>query len=391
MTCSVTCDRITKVFELTAVHSVEHSGLIGDDRVVNGRLVALDELSFTLNEGDRLGIIGSNGAGKSTLLRILSGIIRPTSGRAEVIGRVTSVQEQSSMLFPSLTGRGNVVMMHRLMGLTDADAERHINDIIHFSDLGRMIDEPVKTYSSGMVLRLTFGLIRVLRPEVLILDEAMSAGDVDFRQRSKELLSDLTSRSRIVLFTSHQMSEIVEHCNRCMVLENGKLRFMGSVSDAIAIYNTELTDPFATGLSGVVSLLNTRFPQGPEVRMSEPVELEIDYEVHTEEHVIEPMIYISGPAGPVLTDSPVYREIYRQRILSKGLYSCRITIPAFLLNAGSYNVKVAFGDGAAIVSEFDLGVRLKIEADTWEEHRLWNLTPRFPLRPRLGWYQTRKG
>lgn len=393
MTCSVRCDRITKVFRLSADETQEHNGLIGADRVSDGRLVALDDVSFSLSEGDRLGIIGSNGAGKSTLLRILAGIIRPTSGTAEVVGRVTSVQEQSSMLFPGLTGRSNVVMMHRLMGLTDADAAANMGEIVRFSDLGRMMDEPVKTYSSGMVLRLTFALILVLRPEVLILDEALGAGDAEFRQRSTELLNDLTSRSRIVLFTSHQMQEVVQHCNRCMVLDKGRMTYLGGVHEAVTAYYGQAYDTGLTNDPRVASL-SARMAGGRAVLTPDnEFAVEVVFRLSERFASLSPVLNVFGMHGPVLTDSPIYHPSPGQSLgFEGGEHVMRVCIPAHTFNVGEYRVSVSLGDGERIFAQADSVCSFTVLPGEWERDSPWVLMGlKAPLRPRLRWERDAQG
>ncbi len=384
----VRCDRLSKQFRLKGDSAVaqREGTVVNDSRVCNGVLAALSDVSFRVDEGDRLGIIGSNGAGKSTLLRIISGIIRPTSGTAEVAGRVTSVAEHASLLFPELTGRENILMMHRAAGRSVTEGRLSIPVIDEFSGLGRMMDEPVKNYSSGMVLRLTMGLIRVLRPEILILDEALGAGDAAFRQRSSSLLEGLAQQASIMLFTSHQMSEIMAYCNKCMVLEQGRLTYFGNVNDAVTTYYgqaydmTLSSDPRVHGLTARLVSGKDRFVP------DEPVDIEIGFEVNQSIEGIFPVISVFGPHGPLLTDSPIYHPQPPEMQFEPGTHSCRVRLPAHTFNMGEFSVSVTLGDGQQIFQQVNNALSFHILPGKWEKDAPWqSMELSCPIRPILNW------
>lgn len=385
---SVQCDRLSKHFRLKGESdTAQREGTVVDDsRVRNGVLAALSDVSFRVEEGDRLGIIGSNGAGKSTLLRIISGIIRPSSGFVQVIGRVTSVAEHASLLFPELTGRENILMMHRAAGRSGAEGRTSIPVIDEFSGLGRMMDEPVKNYSSGMVLRLTMGLIKVLRPEILILDEALGAGDASFRQRSSSLLEGLAQQASIMLFTSHQMSEILAFCNKCMVLEQGRLTYFGNVNDAVTTYYgqaydlTLSSDPRVQGLQARLVAAKDRF--APD----EPVDIEVVFEVNQSIEGIYPVISVFGPHGPLLTDSPIYHPHPPKMRFEPDSHSCRVRLPAHTFNVGEFSVSVTLGDGQQIFQQVNNALHFRILPGNWERKAPWqSMELGCPIRPILNW------
>ncbi len=203
----------------------------------NETFMALDGIDLTINKGERLGIIGHNGAGKSTLLKILSRVTAPTEGRICVDGRISSMLEVGTGFNPELTGRENVYLNGAILGMTRAEVSSKIDQIIEFSECARFIDTPVKRYSSGMYVKLAFAVAAHLDSEILVMDEVLAVGDMKFQQKCLGKMGDVSSsEGRTVLYVSHNMNTIRQLCNRCIVLDHGKLVYDGGVEDAIAIY-----------------------------------------------------------------------------------------------------------------------------------------------------------
>ena len=198
--------------------------------------LALDDISFTVNEGEVLGIIGANGAGKSTLLKILSRITEPSSGQAVLRGRVGSLLEVGTGFHGDMTGRENIFLNGSLYGLTTKDINRHFDSIVEFAEVSDFIDTPVKRYSSGMYVRLAFAVAAHLQPEILIVDEVLAVGDAHFQKRCIGKMKDVSSSGRTVLFVSHQMQAVSNLCTRGMLLEKGKILFSGDTESTIAKY-----------------------------------------------------------------------------------------------------------------------------------------------------------
>jgi len=187
--------------------------------------LALDDVSFTVNAGDRVGIIGRNGAGKSTLLKILSRITEPTNGRVTINGRVASLLEVGTGFHPELTGRENIYLNGAILGMSRAEITRKFDEIVAFSEVERFLDTPVKRYSSGMYVRLAFAVAAHLEPEILIVDEVLAVGDAEFQRKCLGKMRDIsTGEGRTVLFVSHNMGAIRTFCNRCVLLERGTIR-----------------------------------------------------------------------------------------------------------------------------------------------------------------------
>src|SRR2546426_588028 len=197
---------------------------------------ALKDVSFEVKHGEVLGIIGRNGAGKSTLLKILSRITEPTSGRAEVYGRVGSLLEVGTGFHPDLTGRENVYLNGTILGMKKREVDAKFEEIVDFSGVEKFIDTPVKRYSSGMRVRLAFSVAAHLEPEILIVDEVLAVGDAEFQKRCLGKMEDVASHGRTVLFVSHNMGAVSQLCDRCILLQDGGIRFDGETKEAVDIY-----------------------------------------------------------------------------------------------------------------------------------------------------------
>ena len=197
---------------------------------------ALDQVSFNVNEGEVLGIIGANGAGKSTLLKILSRITEPTSGKATLHGRVGSLLEVGTGFHGDMTGRENIFLNGSLYGLSNNDIRRNFDSIVEFAEVGKFIDTPVKRYSSGMYVRLAFAVAAHLQPEILIIDEVLAVGDAGFQKRCIGKMKDVSRSGRTVLFVSHQMQAVSNLCDRAILLKNGKIEYSGSTDSTIRRY-----------------------------------------------------------------------------------------------------------------------------------------------------------
>ncbi len=209
---------------------------------------ALQDVSFTIRKGESIGLIGRNGSGKSTLLQIIAGTLQPTSGEVEVDGRVAAMLELGSGFNPEFTGRENVYLNASILGLTKREIDDRIEGIVDFADLGVFIDQPVKTYSSGMVVRLGFAVLTQIDPEILIIDEALSVGDFLFQQKCFDTIRRFKERGCTLLFVSHAMTTVLELCDRAMLLDSGHLAFDGPAKDAVNLYEASaLRSRFHTG------------------------------------------------------------------------------------------------------------------------------------------------
>lgn len=197
---------------------------------------ALDDINLKIKRGESVAIIGRNGSGKSTLLEIITGTRKPTSGQVSVKGRVAALLQLGSGFNPEFSGRENVILNGLLLGLTRKEIEGKFDEIIAFADIGDVIDQPVKSYSSGMLVRLAFSVQVALEPDILIVDEALSVGDFFFKQKCATRMREMREAGTTVLFVSHSMASVREICDRAIVLSHGKLIYEGDSSNAIRYY-----------------------------------------------------------------------------------------------------------------------------------------------------------
>ncbi|CNI39120.1 MULTISPECIES: ABC transporter ATP-binding protein [Yersinia] len=215
---------------------VATGGQLGSDQ--QGRVVvrAIDNLSFVLRDGDRVGLLGHNGAGKSTLLRLLSGAYEPSSGTAKTSGEIGSLIDISLGIDAEATGRENIYLRGGLLGRSRAEITARLDEIIEFSELGDFVDMPVRTYSTGMHLRLAFAVSTIVRPEILLMDEWLSVGDEGFKQKAETRLGEMVQATNILVIASHSKSLVMKTCNRAIWLEHGKIFMDGDVEEVCSRY-----------------------------------------------------------------------------------------------------------------------------------------------------------
>jgi len=197
---------------------------------------ALRDVSFQVEKGEAFGIVGANGSGKSTLLQLIAGILQPTEGSIEVNGRLSALLELGSGFAPEFTGRQNVYLNASILGLSHDEIDRRFETIERFASIGNFIDQPIRTYSTGMVLRLAFAVVAHVDPEILIVDEALAVGDIAFRQRCMRRIHDLRAAGTTILFVSHEASDVKALCERCLWLEAGRPCMIGETDTVIAGY-----------------------------------------------------------------------------------------------------------------------------------------------------------
>lgn len=199
-------------------------------------LWALRDVSFRVTEGEVLGVVGANGAGKSTLLKVLSRVTSPTCGKAEIRGRLSSLLEVGTGFHPELTGRENVYLNGTVLGMSKTEVERKFDEIVDFSGIEQFIDTPVKRYSSGMKLRLAFSVAAFLEPEVMVVDEVLAVGDLEFQRKCLKRMKEYAGGGRTVLFVSHNMKAIKSLCSKAIFLDDGAIACEGSVDQAVNRY-----------------------------------------------------------------------------------------------------------------------------------------------------------
>jgi lipopolysaccharide transport system ATP-binding protein len=220
----------------SSILKVATGGMLDSDP--NGRVLvkSLVDISFSLLEGDRVALLGHNGAGKSTLLRALGRVYAPAKGTADIVGRVGSLIDINLGINPEATGRENVFIRGQLLGLTKKEISTKYQEIVDFAEIGNFMEMPVRTYSTGMHLRLAFAVSTVVRPEILLMDEWLSVGDSDFQHKAEARLRELVSETKILVIATHSRELVEAVCNRAIWLEHGQIKMDGPVSEVSKAY-----------------------------------------------------------------------------------------------------------------------------------------------------------
>ena len=312
------------------------------------RFWALRDVSFDVQSGDVLGIIGRNGAGKSTLLKILSRITDPSEGRVTIRGRVASLLEVGTGFHPELTGRENVFLNGAILGMKRREIETRFDEIVDFAEVGKFIDTPVKRYSSGMTVRLAFAVAAHLEPDILIADEVLAVGDLAFQRKSLGKMQDTAKRGRTVLFVSHNLGAVRSLCRTVLLLENGGLKYQGPVEEGVGMYERSQSGP-ANALSG------TRF-QGSladRIRFEEIVFRQDGAAVTVVDPLRDIEIELRGSALKSFRQLELDISIYRDGVqlasfhdaphgssMREGGFLSRFQIPARTLRPGRYTIGV---------------------------------------------------
>lgn len=364
---------------------------------------ALRDLSFTVDEGDIVGIIGRNGAGKSTLLKILSRITDPTEGMAEIRGRVGSLLEVGTGFHPELTGRENTYLNGAILGMTHSEIDRKFDEIVEFADVAKFIDTPVKHYSSGMHLRLGFAVAAHLEPEILIVDEVLAVGDAAFQRKCIGKMNEVSKNGRTILFVSHNMTAIQNLCKRGIWLHHGQVRQMGEINDVLNDYSRD----FATLQNEVVWEAPATAPGDDRARlhrvalhrvngtttepilMDDEVMIEVDVWNLVDRAQLSIELRLTVEHGTVVFAAHSYRRenSLSQRPLEKGLYRYTCTIPRDLLNSITYHLNVLVIDALQPRVLFKQENVLAFEVAEPPNYRTWGDYNKIPgvVNPNMEW------
>ena len=233
-------DKIYKLFDKPSYRILE--AFYPGKRTFHKPFKALDDISFSVNRGEFIGIIGKNGSGKSTLLQLICGIIPPSKGKLEVNGRISALLELGAGFNPEFTGRQNVYLNATILGFTREEIDEKFEAIAAFADIGDFIDRPIKMYSSGMVMRLAFAVQANVEPDILVVDEALSVGDSYFQAKCTKLMSQLKENGVTILYVTHDITSVPLLCNRAIYLESGRIREIGNAMDVVDVFLRDLRD-----------------------------------------------------------------------------------------------------------------------------------------------------
>ena len=239
---AITLNNVSKCFKRYAKPADRLKEILLPNKDYSERFWALQDISLEIHKGQTIGIIGRNGSGKSTLLQIIAGTLTATTGNVNVNGRVSALLELGSGFNPDFTGRQNVFFNARLLGLSQQEIENKFDEIVGFADIGDFIDQPVKTYSSGMFVRLAFAVAVNVEPEILIIDEALAVGDIYFQQKCFDKLAYLREKQTTLLFVSHDMNAVHRLCDRAILLESGRVSLWSEARQVIELYEINLIE-----------------------------------------------------------------------------------------------------------------------------------------------------
>ncbi len=307
------------------------------------------DVSFEIQYGDVVGIIGRNGAGKSTLLKLLSRITEPTSGRAQMFGRVGTLLEVGTGFHPELTGRDNIYLSGIILGMKKNEIYKKFDEIVEFSGIEKYIDTPVKRYSSGMYVRLAFAVGAHLDPEILIVDEVLAVGDSQFQQKCMNKMHDIGEKGRTVIFVSHNMSAVARLCKKAIFLKEGRLIKEGPTHEIVGeyLYNSgaltscrEWIDPATAPQDEIVRMcaVRVRTEKGvvtDAVDLGQPVGVELEYEVLQPGHVLVPNFGFRTDEGVSLFLTHDRDPTWLRRPRPVGRYSSTVWVPGHFLGEGT--------------------------------------------------------
>lgn len=369
----------------------------------NNTIWALRDVSFTIKQGEVVGVIGRNGAGKSTLLKILSRITEPTLGFAEIHGRVGSLLEVGTGFHGELTGRENIYLSGAILGMKRVEINRKFDEIVAFAEVEKFIDTPVKRYSSGMYLRLAFAVAAHLEPEILLVDEVLAVGDARFQRKCLSKMEEVGKTGRTVLFVSHNLSAITSLCERALWLHDGKLTQDGPSHQVGSQYlgtglmmqsETEWSDPAKAPGNDIVRAramrlrtANGRITDVVDIR--EPIGVEIEFEVLKSGHVLVPCIGLETDAGVCVFVSYDHDPTWRRRPRPAGRFFSTVHVPGNFLSEGRFVVGAGVVTETPFVLHFDVNPAVAFQVvDSFEgDSARGDMGGQFPgfVRPLLKW------
>ena len=358
------------------------------------RFFALKDVSFEVNPGEVVGIIGENGAGKSTLLKILSGITEPTAGRVELTGRTSSLLEVGTGFHSELTGRENIFLNGALLGMGKEEIRNKFDDIVVFSEVGKFIDTPVKHYSSGMYVRLAFAVAAHLEPEILIVDEVLAVGDARFQMKCLGRMDEIGKEGRTILVVSHNMQVIQSLCSRAIWLNDGKIEYDGGARSAVVAYSQSFLkivaeqnwpDPDQAPGNDSIRLQNARIlPEtgNPEdiLTVNTPFLMEFVFRLLIPEAMFFVGIHFRSLDGEI-----IFRSAAAPVAVREGVYRAACHIPGDLLNNGKYTLDLYFmRDGNVVLYKMENPLVFEVyDAEQTPGHFLGDVPG--AIRPNLRW------
>jgi len=358
---------------------------------------SLKDISFEINPGEVIGVIGRNGAGKSTLLKILSRITEPTSGKVELYGRVGSLLEVGTGFHPELTGRENIYLNGSILGITRSEIEAKFDAIVAFAEIEKFLDTPVKRYSSGMYVRLAFAVAAHLNPEILVVDEVLAVGDYAFQQKCLNKMHDVSTQGRTVLFVSHNMAAIRRLCQRCILLDEGRIVGFGATDELVQTYMTsglvekgEYHQPHISSKDlnlRRVTLLSTEGLIRTQVGYHESFRLQVEYEVNrpiTGASVGLGVYKVDGTCVFQSADFDAHPELLLGS-RAPGYYRAELQIPGQWLNIGRHTLKIEIASNRGHIVYDEIEPLIFTVIDTGTPGSRHDIVRRGAVQPIFDW------
>jgi lipopolysaccharide transport system ATP-binding protein len=386
----------------SAVQSFVRRTRAQGDLVDPPEIWALKDVSFEVKRGEVVGFIGRNGAGKSTLLKVLSRITEPTSGYADMRGRVASLLEVGTGFHGELTGRENIYLNGAILGMKRADIRRKFDEVVAFAEVERFIDTPVKRYSSGMYLRLAFAVAAHLEPEILIVDEVLAVGDAAFQKKCLGKMQKVGNEGRTVLFVSHNLSAVTSLCQRAIWLHDGKVAATGRSSEVVSDYlssnlmsqsSQEWLDPKSAPGNEIVRArsvcLRSNGQPSSVIDIRHPAVIEMEFEVLKPGHILLPNISLERDDGLCVFVSFELNSEWRRRPRPAGVYRSRVHIPGNFMAEGRFVIGAGMVTEAPFAVHFDVNPAVVFQViDSFEgDAARGDLSGQLPgvVRPLLKW------
>ncbi len=358
---------------------------------------ALRDVNFSIEQGDRVGIIGHNGAGKSTLLKILSKIIEPTTGTVRIKGRVASLLEVGTGFHPELTGRENIYLNGSLLGMSRSEIRKQFDEIVAFAGVEKFLDTPVKRYSSGMYVRLGFAISAHLDPEIMIVDEVLAVGDAEFQKKSLGKMRDNSASGRTVIFVSHNLTAVQALCNKTLYFEKGHLIEQGETNQVIASYLSKVsktrllrewnTPEEAPGNDYVrvrkIELLPEYVDELTHIDVRTPMKIRFEFWNQMDHANLNLSMHLNSMTGECIFNIGTKPQLYGQ-----GLIVGECTIPGYFLNDGTYTISMMIvKDTATPLYVMEEGITFDVE--DYREGIAWYgkwpgyVRPQFPFHTKM--------
>ncbi len=355
------------------------SGKKNEDEIAHEDFWALKDVSFKIDQGDRVGVIGSNGAGKSTLLKVLSRITEPTHGSVKISGRVASLLEVGTGFHPELSGRENIFLNGAILGMKRDEIKRHFDAIVDFAGVEKFLDTPVKRYSSGMYVRLGFAISAHLEPEIMIVDEVLAVGDAEFQRKCLGKMKDASVSGRTILFVSHNLTAVQGLCNKSMFMQKGQLIEMGETSQVLATYlshvqKTELeavyTSPEEAPGNDKIRLKSIRIiPNYVDSQRHLDIRTSFKVKIEFWNMLDEANLNISLHLNS-LTGECIFNIGTESKAFKKGIITAECDIPNNFLNDGSYSISFMVVKDTALPL-FNFEEALIFEIEDYREGMAW--------------------